>query len=71
MADAKCCTGATLLRRWIGLDWIDPDDPDYVPGKGVPDIDKLPCRLVANEFSGLCPRHEALEAAGIKDIVDR
>ena len=48
---------------------IDPSDPSFVSGKGVWVPRFVQCTKIANEDSGMCPRHEFLSAYGEQEAL--
>ncbi|HZR56340.1 MAG TPA: hypothetical protein VFA74_05675 [Terriglobales bacterium] len=59
---AKQCEFVETGRTYFwGKDIVDPTEPDFVPGKGIPlpDYD-LPCRNVADDGEKYCPKHKML-----------
>jgi hypothetical protein len=46
------------LCYW-GLGLVDPSEPEFVAGKGVPlPLDNLPCRNLADAGEDYCPKHK-------------
>lgn len=62
MTDSKQCKFIETGRTYFwGKDLVDPTEPEFVAGKGVPlPAPDLPCRNVADSGEDFCPKHKAL-----------
>jgi len=57
---SRRCTAVEEYTWHWGVGVIDPNEPDYVPGKGVPATDAVQCSFVAEPDSNLCGKHKFL-----------
>lgn len=66
---SQCKFVETNRVFYWGAGIVDPSEPEFVKGKGVPIRDHdLPCFNVADDGEDYCPKHKALLAVGRDEL---